>query len=156
MDSEQLLDHYISDSLLTTLVPFHEFKQLLHSHTSDEQQLHRWYKLLQAKDAQVTSDLQVQIKRFFIALRSRLLRVLETEQLAHSVSLETLIDALYKINDLLLQRLQILDDTIHEKTLELAQFEKMVRSSTAGDDAIPGLLEIIQSYINILDDNDNQ
>ncbi|KOG97996.1 Nkp2p [Saccharomyces eubayanus] len=151
MDSEQLLHHYVSDSLLTTLVPFHEFKQLLRPHTSDEQQLRRWYGLLQARDAQAVATLQARIKQFFVGLRSRLLRVLETDQQAHSVSLEMLIDTLYKINDVLLQHLQGLDGAIHEKALALAQFEKMVRSSAARDSAIPGLLQIIQSYINLLE-----
>ncbi|QHS75026.1 Nkp2p [Saccharomyces paradoxus] len=153
MNSEQLLHHYVSDSLLTALVSFQEFKQLLRSYTNDEQQLRRWYNSLQARDAQVASDLQARIKQFFIALRSRLLRFLESDQMSHSLSLETLIDGLYKINDLLQQRLQILDDAIHEKILELAQFENMVRSPTAGDNAIPGLLQIIQSYINLLEEN---
>lgn len=153
MDSEQLLHHYVSDSLLTALVSFQEFKQQLRSYTNDEQQLRRWYNLLQARDAQVASDLQARIRQFFIALRSRLLRFLESDQMSHSLSLETLIDALYKINDLLQQHLQILDDAIHEKILELAQFENMVRSPTAGDNAIPGLLQIIQSYINLLEEN---
>lgn len=101
----------------------------------------------------MTSELEARIKQFFITLRSRLLRFLESEQLSHSLSLETLIDALYKINDLLQQRLQILDDAIQEKTSELAEFENMVRSPSAGDNAIPGLLQIIQSYINLLEEN---
>lgn len=84
MDSEQLLHHYVSDSLLTTLVPFHEFKQLLRPHTSDEQQLRRWYGLLEDRDAQAVAALQDRIKQFFVGLRSRLLRVLETDQQAHS------------------------------------------------------------------------
>lgn len=125
MDSEQLLHHYVSDSLLTTLVPFHEFKQLLRPHTSDEQQLRRWYGLLEDRDAQAVAALQDRIKQFFVGLRSRLLRVLETDQQAHSVNLETLIDTLYKINDVLLQRLQVLDSAIHENTLALAQFEEI-------------------------------
>lgn len=151
MDSEQLLHHYVSDSLLTTLVPFHEFKQLLRPHTSDEQQLRRWYGLLEDRDAQAVAALQDRIKQFFVGLRSRLLRVLETDQQAHSVNLETLIDTLYKINDVLLQRLQVLDSAIHENTLALAQFEEMARSSVAKDSAIPGLLQIIQSYISLLE-----
>lgn len=84
-------------------------------------------------------------------MRSRLLRVLETDQQAHSVNLETLIDTLYKINDVLLQRLQVLDSAIHENTLALAQFEEIARSSVAKDSAIPGLLQIIQSYISLLE-----
>ncbi|CAI4047092.1 hypothetical protein N7582_003985 [Saccharomyces uvarum] len=151
MDSEQLLHHYVSDSLLTTLVPFHEFKQLLRPHTSDEQQLRRWYGLLEDRDAQAVAALQDRIKQFFVGLRSRLLRVLETDQQAHSVNLETLIDTLYKINDVLLQRLQVLDSAIHENTLALAQFEEIARSSVAKDSAIPGLLQIIQSYISLLE-----
>lgn len=115
MNSEQLLHNYVSDSLLTTLISFQEFKQQLQSYTSDEQQLQHWYELLQARDARVTSELEARIKQFFITLRSRLLRFLESEQLSHSLSLETLIDALYKINDLLQQRLQILDDAIQER-----------------------------------------
>ncbi|AJV60718.1 BAF_collapsed_G0041920.mRNA.1.CDS.1 [Saccharomyces cerevisiae] len=153
MNSEQLLHNYVSDSLLTTLISFQEFKQQLQSYTSDEQQLQHWYELLQARDARVTSELEARIKQFFITLHSRLLRFLESEQLSHSLSLETLIDALYKINDLLQQRLQILDDAIQEKTSELAEFENMVRSPNAGDNAIPGLLQIIQSYINLLEEN---
>ncbi|CAI4035223.1 hypothetical protein SMKI_12G3720 [Saccharomyces mikatae IFO 1815] len=153
MESEQLLHHYVSDLLLTTLVTFHEFKELLRSHTVDEQLLQHWYHLLQVRDAQVTADLQDRIKQFFIRLRSELLRYLESDQLSHSLSLETLIDALYKINDLLLQHLQLLDHTIHDKTLELVRFENMVRSSTGRDNAIPDLLQIIQSYINLLEEN---
>ncbi|AJV46359.1 Nkp2p [Saccharomyces cerevisiae YJM1450] len=153
MNSEQLLHNYVSDSLLTTLISFQEFKQQLQSYTSDEQQLQHWYELLQTRDARVTSELEARIKQFFITLRSRLLRFLESEQLSHSLSLETLIDALYKINDLLQQRLQILDDAIQEKTSELAEFENMVRSPSAGDNTIPGLLQIIQSYINLLEEN---
>ncbi|CAI4048116.1 hypothetical protein SUVZ_12G3450 [Saccharomyces uvarum] len=151
MDSEQLLHHYVSDSLLTTLVPFQEFKQLLRPHTSDELLLRRWYGLLQNRDAQVVATLQDRIKQFFVGLRSKLLRVLETDQQAHSINLEMLIDTLYKINDVLLQRLQGLDNAIHENALALAQFEEMARSSIAKDSAIPGLLQIIQSYISLLE-----
>lgn len=127
--SEQILEDYLSQGLLTNIKSSADFKSLCSNKgvSLSNEVISSLYSHLQAHDEEYNEGLKLRLAEFFKRCRVLSRQNLETLQLQESISVEDLINSLYAVDQMLDLKLSELNDTLDEQTRQIQIFKDRVK-----------------------------
>lgn len=146
MSSDQLYKDYISNTLLTNILQFEDFKLLLDSYCKknniSENLVKAWYSEYLENEKTVVGHINNQLLSLLKEVRSSDFLTLKKE-ISDTYQVEDVLSRLYNVENLLDMRLKVLEYDISSLSDKIAKFNYMLRNYNNNSNGEVNINEII-------------
>lgn len=152
--SEQILSQFLQKGLLTHVITPSEFEEIVLRVVPDldSATIKTLYMQYEDQDARKHQDIKTKVDRLVESTRLTTLSDLEHAQLDETVSLESIVDSLYSINQLMDDKLALLNKSIQDKTMRVQEYNLLFQTGdgSSANEVPDDLISTLKKYNHAL------